>query len=1250
MAFQYQLSTDEQIWVMIRVKQGLMTMEEALEYVRKQHEAAGLPPVVAPCHMYTTPRSPPTSPRPTRANSHNPSNQERFSNRARGRSLLKHFSRQRSPGSPGREFEEYDCQNHPMRPKSIGTPYSMDREWDKTDELLDLMLAQGKISCDDHKELLQKFATVKNYKNGDAQRMILGNLVKTGRISIDDAVHYSRLLGIVASAETEARTIAEVNNAFNDKRVYNFGVYKYYRHRSCQRRILQIDFQSCQICNIQKGNLNRIFAFAQVTDYESEEGLRFFIYFKGHQEYELEADSQEEKQKICRLLNLILENNKSSAEGRVLTQADFRGTLMRCQQVVKEGFLEKKNHNLYTTYTRRWIRIREGELSYYKPDEDNQQALNILQLSDDVTLVKKLNYSGFSITTRKKVYLFRVIPSGNATQASIEKERDEWFRAIRFACGDRRDSVAKFGLDETFSKNVSASSDNKHKRESIYQAFRLFQEELERFSSVICSIDNKGDASKALHHLQQKAKVIETLCSQMRPSSDTSAISTSMDTETSSHVDTQSSGILESSDHSCDDQLPPLLKSDRHSLIIGNSWALHNNQSSNPSTNGLSNGHSLIVDPPGCDIDNQNGSEEVLPVTHMTNGLPQRTSIIMNCNKASAPRNLSTVFEPFIPPPPAPPPPPEMVAPVTRKFEVTSKVKMRPFHWNKVSALMIKKSIWQNARDLTRKIDTDFLQQMYSEKHEKETSSETTEKADTSKKKLKSFLDPKVAQNLGIFLAGFKMDAEELKFRLAILSEDDGGLSAEQINILRRYHPTAEDIETYKKFKDRQAELENTDQFMLQLCEIPYLKTRLNVLMVVNEFPVQYDDIAPTVDRVHDACKVLCTSEKFVCVLEHVLAVCNFINSGSAQGVAMGFRLTTLPKLADCRGRDRACTLLKYVVQQIQKNCPELLEFIDELMPITLLADVSIKALEAEVEVMKKDLNNIKKNTAMLLKDETPPDRDIAFCDDVAAFVEQYEVKLTQLQKKSEVMKKLYEQMLERFAEPPGVDSSDTFTAISDFVKAFKRETDLILAAAGLGRRKSKSKIQQSYLKKENSSQFEKVEQKFISDTDHVVNTGSVDDTSPSHVAALRKAFSAEENRAYSRHGREILKAFQGKKHDKRQALNPTKEGYLDKLSNTKSPLTSSWNRRFFELTTKGHLYYSKRKNEKNVESIYLRGVPVALEDDKTLVLQTEERCYKLRAHSHKEAQEWLECLLFYTHKPANIPKRSPTPKSFEGQ
>ena len=40
------------------------------------------------------------------------------------------------------------------------------------------MYAQGKISQVDRTDLLNKFATAANYKTGDAQRMILGNLVK----------------------------------------------------------------------------------------------------------------------------------------------------------------------------------------------------------------------------------------------------------------------------------------------------------------------------------------------------------------------------------------------------------------------------------------------------------------------------------------------------------------------------------------------------------------------------------------------------------------------------------------------------------------------------------------------------------------------------------------------------------------------------------------------------------------------------------------------------------------------------------------------------------------------------------------------------------------------------------------------------------------------------------------------------------------------------------------------------------------
>ncbi|XP_038069846.1 uncharacterized protein LOC119739084 [Patiria miniata] len=161
--------------------------------------------------------------------------------------------------------------------------------------------------------------------------------------------------------------------------------------------------------------------------------------------------------------------------------------------------------------------------------------------------------------------------------------------------------------------------------------------ELERLSLVINNIDERGDATKALIQLQQKARVIETMCSQIRPSSDASfsGISTSVDTESSSHLDQSSTVTLDTGDQSYDELLPPLIKSDRHSLIIGNNWVLHNNSSS-----GLTNGHSLIVDPPETNGEIQNGYD-----THPTNNLEQRTNMIVNGITSCSSGNLSAVFE-----------------------------------------------------------------------------------------------------------------------------------------------------------------------------------------------------------------------------------------------------------------------------------------------------------------------------------------------------------------------------------------------------------------------------------------------------------------------------------------------------------------------------------------------------------------------------------------------------------------------------
>lgn len=52
-------------------------------------------------------------------------------------------------------------------------------------------------------------------------------------------------------------------------------------------------------------------------------------------------------------------------------------------------------------------------------------------------------------------------------------------------------------------------------------------------------------------------------------------------------------------------------------------------------------------------------------------------------------------------------------------------------------------------------------------------------------------------------------------------------------------------MEAYKQFKDKPQELAPTDQFMMHFCEIPLLKTRLDLLFFASELPIKFEDLVP---------------------------------------------------------------------------------------------------------------------------------------------------------------------------------------------------------------------------------------------------------------------------------------------------------------------------------------------------------------------------------------------------------------------
>lgn len=76
----------------------------------------------------------------------------------------------------------------------------------------------------------------------------------------------------------------------------------------------------------------------------------------------------------------------------------------------------------------------------------------------------------------------------------------------------------------------------------------------------------------------------------------------------------------------------------------------------------------------------------------------------------------------------------------------------------------------------------------------------------------------------------------------------------------------------------------------------------------------------------------------------------------------------------------------------------------------------------------------------------------------------------------------------------------------------------------------------------------------------------------------------------------------------------------------------AKFDKRFFELSDAGSLYYYKKEGGKVLGAIYMRGVPAELdnEDQTTISFMFEDRQWMLKAESRDEAQAWLQDMLAY--------------------
>ncbi|XP_060088954.1 formin-F-like [Heteronotia binoei] len=301
-------------------------------------------------------------------------------------------------------------------------------------------------------------------------------------------------------------------------------------------------------------------------------------------------------------------------------------------------------------------------------------------------------------------------------------------------------------------------------------------------------------------------------------------------------------------------------------------------------------------------------------------------------------------------------------------------------------------------------------------------------------------LDRKIAHNFNIFLKSFHIKPSQLKEKLYIIHEDSGGLSDEQITTLRRYQPTLKDREMYQSFKGSTSELHQVDQFMLEMCKIPNLSQRLDLLLAVRELPASMAELEPLIDQKIRACKQLQSSPKFVAVLEYISAMGNYLNEKSGKEKAQGFRLSSLTRLSLLRGKERSFTLLHALVEQIFLQDPDLAEFPQELTEFKALSGASIKGLSAEAEVLRKELESIIEGRRQIkLKIIKAGTLESQFYKELKDLIQKYEGDLCQLCRRCVEMKRAYHDILVKFGEPEDRDSEEFFGWISRFISEFQK-------------------------------------------------------------------------------------------------------------------------------------------------------------------------------------------------------------------
>ncbi|XP_041936470.1 protein diaphanous homolog 3-like isoform X1 [Alosa sapidissima] len=347
------------------------------------------------------------------------------------------------------------------------------------------------------------------------------------------------------------------------------------------------------------------------------------------------------------------------------------------------------------------------------------------------------------------------------------------------------------------------------------------------------------------------------------------------------------------------------------------------------------------------------------------------------------------------------------------------------------------------------------------------------QKKPSIKKRIKELkvLDPKIAQNLSIFLGSFRMPYEEI--RRIILEVDEEQLSEPMIQNLVKHLPEQEQLNALAQYKSDYDSLSEPEQFGVVMSSVKRLKPRLNSMLFKLQFEEQVCNLRPDILAVNSACDEVRKSKSFSRLLELVLLLGNYMNAGSRNAKSYGYDLSSLCKLKDTKSADQKSTLLHFLAEVCEERYPEVLHFVDDLQHVDRASRVSAENLEKSLRQMERQLQQLDRDLQTF---SSPQDQQDLFTIKMTSFSQQAREQYQKLVTMHSNMAALYQNMLEYFAiDPKKTSIEELFTDLSNFRAMFaqavkenckQREAEEKQRRVRLAKEKAEREKQERQLKK----------------------------------------------------------------------------------------------------------------------------------------------------------------------------------------